>query len=261
LPSSWEDVARWQNQFDSSILQIAQERNIPPMLLKALFLHEGQFVPLPNNPARPDALGMGQVLPSGIDTAFNFSNSPNVEQWRMETYKIIVQAGEAGKMVDISGQPISPDMYRGNYQLFYQQLHPDAKTLFRSYFIAFINNKCDHREALAGDCQNEGGVNLSETPKNLAFAADVLMAGDEAIHQYLIAKQQPQLWNSFWQNLPEEEKWKVRVATYNSGQGCVGDAILATGGQASSWEQIANHLDAGCLAAKAEVQGVWNYLP
>ncbi|MFO3797187.1 MAG: hypothetical protein ACK8QZ_07890, partial [Anaerolineales bacterium] len=201
------------------------------MLLKALFLHEGQFVPVPNNPNRPDALGMGQVLPSGIDTAFNFSNSPNVEQWRIETYKLIVQAGDAGKMVNVSGQPISPEKYGGNYQLFYQQLHPDAQTLFRSYFIAFINDQCDHRETLAGECPNEGRVNLAEVPKNLEFAADVLLAGDEALEWYWnITKQQdPLIWSDFWSTLPEEEKWKVRVATYNSGPGCVGDAILAAG--------------------------------
>ena len=56
LPSDWESGYRWQNQFDPIILQIAMDRNIPPMLLKALFGHEGQFVPLPDNSIRSDAL-------------------------------------------------------------------------------------------------------------------------------------------------------------------------------------------------------------
>jgi hypothetical protein len=165
-------------------------------------------------------------------------------------------------MVDILGQPISPDLYRGNYQLFYRRLHPDAKTLFRSYFIAFINNKCDHREALAGDCQNEGGVNLLETPKNLAFAADVLMAGDEALSLYLerVKRKDRQFWLDFWNNLAQEEKWKVRVAVYNSGQGCVGEAIAKSEGQATHWDQIATHLGQHCVQADDEVKGVWHYL-
>lgn len=258
LPSDWESVYRWQNQFDAIILQIAMDRNIPPMLLKALFGHEGQFVPIPDNSIRGDALGMGQILPSGIDTVFNFGEPTITQKWLEMNYALVVGSGDANKMVDIYGQPIYPAGFK-DYRAFYQQLSPDAKTLFRGYFLGFINNKCDYREAANGQCV-EGGVSMPEVSVNFEFGADVLMAGDNAISQYMLANNRSQLWNTFWNNLPEEEKWKVRVATYNSGQGCIGDAIIATGGQASNWTDIAEQLGSGCTQGADEVNGVWNIL-
>ena len=261
LPSDWESVYQWQNQFDSTILKIATDRQIPPMLLKVLYGHEGQFIPNPDNAARPDALGSGQILPSGIDTVFNMGDPVRAQKWLEMNYTVIVGAGWVDRMVNTGGQVIYPTDF-ANYQSFYQNLSPDSQTIFRGFFLPFINNQCDYREANAGSCQVEGSINMAEVGVNFEFGADVLLAGDNTLSQYLerTKEQEPEFWQIFWDKLPDEEKWKVRVAAYNSGMSCIGDAIFITGNQATSWDEIASNLGSGCTAGAGEVIEVWGDL-
>jgi hypothetical protein len=58
-------VIEWQNQFDSLILNVAQESGVPAHLLKNLFAIESQFWP---GIGAKDDVGLGQLTEHGADT-------------------------------------------------------------------------------------------------------------------------------------------------------------------------------------------------
>jgi hypothetical protein len=58
-------VEDWQNQFDTTILDVAEETSIPAQLLKNLFAQESQFWP---GEIIPDEFGLGQLTSQGADS-------------------------------------------------------------------------------------------------------------------------------------------------------------------------------------------------
>ncbi len=65
LRKAREAVAQWQNQFDSIILNAAQDTGVPASLLKNLFAQESQF--WPGIGSKRD-VGLGQLTEHGADT-------------------------------------------------------------------------------------------------------------------------------------------------------------------------------------------------
>lgn len=65
LEAAQEAVTSWQNQFDTLILEIAQETSVPAQLLKRLFARESQFWPALYEGSD---IGLGQLTADGADT-------------------------------------------------------------------------------------------------------------------------------------------------------------------------------------------------
>ena len=153
--------------------------------------------------------------------------------------------------------------YERTFQLFYRNLQPDSQSVLRRHFIPLIDGICNEQEQRRQECPQTGRWRPEEWENNLTFGMEALLATEGALRFYIqySKKQEISLWQTFWENLPEEEQWKVRIATYNAGPACIGDAIVASGGQARTWQELENYIDmSGCGSALTEVQRVWHYL-
>lgn len=69
-------VIVWQNQFDAEIFKVATENNIPPFILKQIFIKESQFWPATYmNPTYGGEYGLGHVTLMGADTLLSWNRS------------------------------------------------------------------------------------------------------------------------------------------------------------------------------------------
>ena len=65
MDAARDEVREWQNQFDSAILNVAQDSGVPAHLLKNLFATESQFWP---GASLKTDIGLGQLTELGADT-------------------------------------------------------------------------------------------------------------------------------------------------------------------------------------------------
>ncbi len=72
LEMARQDVDDWQNRFDSAIIEVANETNVPAQLIKNLFAVESQFWP---GVLLPDEFGFGQMTEQGADTTLLWNTS------------------------------------------------------------------------------------------------------------------------------------------------------------------------------------------
>ncbi len=82
-------VTQWQNQFDSIILNVAQDSGVPAHLLKNIFATESQFWP---GATLKSDIGLGQLTELGADTTLLW-NPPFFHQF----CPLVMDAGECGK--------------------------------------------------------------------------------------------------------------------------------------------------------------------
>ena len=259
------DMAAWQNHFNALLLEEARQRGIPPLLYKALIAQESQFIPYPNNPI---ATGMAQITDNGIDLAFAFAPlAPSQsfvtwsDPWIQQAYQWTAQSGVP--LVDPEGITISPiDFW--SWQDYYRNLSLLSQSALRAHFLPLINGICDPREVQVKECASETAWRPEEWKTNLVFGMDALQGTEQALKKYMIrvAHWNQQQWQDFWAALSETEKWKFRVAVYNSGQACIGEALRKHGGEIRSWKDVVAQIDkAACGDAIAEeVEGVWHFL-
>jgi hypothetical protein len=65
-------VDTWQNQFDTRIIQVAKQTNVPAQLMKNLFAEESQFWPGVFN---SDHLGLGHITDNGVEAVLLWNPS------------------------------------------------------------------------------------------------------------------------------------------------------------------------------------------
>jgi hypothetical protein len=82
-------VTAWQNQFDSIILNVAQDSGVPAHLLKNIFATESQFWP---GASLKSDIGLGQLTELGADTTLLW-NPPFFHQF----CPLVMDAGECSK--------------------------------------------------------------------------------------------------------------------------------------------------------------------
>jgi hypothetical protein len=82
-------VSQWQNQFDSIILNVAQDSGVPAHLLKNIFATESQFWP---GATLKSDIGLGQLTELGADTTLLW-NPPFFHQF----CPLVMDAGECSK--------------------------------------------------------------------------------------------------------------------------------------------------------------------
>jgi len=82
-------VTEWQNQFDSIILNVAQDSGVPAHLLKNIFATESQFWP---GASLKSDIGLGQLTELGADTTLLW-NPPFFHQF----CPLVMDAGECSK--------------------------------------------------------------------------------------------------------------------------------------------------------------------
>jgi hypothetical protein len=205
LAVAQSDVRAWQNRYDSAIVTAGQKISIPPLLLKAVIAVESQFWPAAN--WEKGEIGLGQMTEMGADL---------VLAWRPDYFQTICAQG-LDKATCAKG---------------YGGLDLSAQRLLRGLVLKSIDTTCS-------TCQ--GGVDPAKGNQAVAVLSETLGASCRQSNRtfWLATGKRPAEFMSY------EDFWRLSLANYHIGTGCVYQALRHTGNP-SSWNAIAINFSAGC---------------
>jgi hypothetical protein len=204
-------VDMWQNQFDPSILSVAQETGLPAQLMKNLFAQESQFWPGVFRVVRE--YGFGQMTDLGADAILLWNAS------FFDQFCPLVLTEEA--------------CGRG-----YLRLTADQRAILRGALAIQTNADC--RECPAG-------INLNQAHNSVSIFAYGLLANCEQVNQTIFnaTEQAPGTVSAY------EDLWRFTIANYHAGPGCLAFAIHTTAdrGQRLDWGNVSANLTQPCRQA------------
>ena len=218
LAAALPQVQSWQNQFDSQILTVAKESGIPGQLLKNLFAQESQF--WPGIFKDPSEFGLGQITDNGAEALLLWNTS------------------------------------------FYNQFCPfvlDASACERGYVYLSAENQALLRGALAveakTDCSGcEAGIDLSHANYTIPFFAQTLVANCAQVSRivYNATGRSPGAVSDY------ENLWKLTVANYHIGPGCLSYAVYGAWNRQTpmDWENISTFLTPACSGVVGYVEKI-----
>jgi hypothetical protein len=211
-------VDEWQNQFDTLILNTAQDTGVPAQLLKNLFARESQFWPGVFK-ASTDA-GLGQLTQNGADTTLLWNPT------FFGGYCPLVLSADACS--------------KG-----YLRLKDEDRQMLRQALVSSVNATCDNCAL---------GIDLSRANFSVSVFAHTLLANCEQtaeVIQYTV-KQSPGVVASY------EDLWKLTLVNYNAGPGCLSlvtnEAWNAD--QKLTWDTLSAHFTPVCAPAKDYVNDI-----
>ena len=196
-------IEEWQNQFDQRIIGVSHETGIPAQLMKNLFAQESQF--WPGMFRVPYEFGLGQVTDQGADAIFLWN------------------------------------------PIFFEQfcsLVLSADACSRGYLGLTVPDQAMLRGALAlqakADCVDcPTGVNLDDTYFTVSLFANMLQANCAQIARSVFTATNQMAGRV----ATYEDLWRLTVANYHAGPGCVAFAIH------QAW-QTAGKLDWGTVSTR-----------
>ena len=209
LEAAAPQVMAWQNQFDERIVQVSKETGVPAQLMKNLFAQESQF--WPGVFKVPYEFGLGQITDKGADT---------ILIWNPSFYAQFCPLVLAQDACD-----------KG-----YLNLPSEMQAMLRGALAV---------EAKA-DCPNcEAGVDLSNASFNITLFAQTLTASCDQVAQivYNATAATAGAVASY------EDLWRLTLANYHAGPGCVSYAIHAawvSNGVKLLWEEVAGQFTEAC---------------
>ena len=211
-------VTQWQNQFDSIILNVADDTGVPANLLKNLFAKESQF--WPGTGAKHD-VGLGQLTEQGADTTLMW-NPPFFYQF----CPLVMNSEECKKG--------------------YLGLEEDQRQLARLSLIQAVNATCE-------DCPL--GIDLDRANFSIGVFAHTLLANCEQAGQLVKNVNAAQTAGSV---SSYADLWKFSLVNYHAGPGCLGDALDLTYVKSleMTWENVSSNLSEGCIGALEYVNDI-----
>ncbi len=203
-------LAGYQNQFDAQILQSAVQAQVPAALLKRQIQLESQFWPASHGSA--GEYGLGQITGYGADTLL---------MW-------------------------SPDFFTGFCSQYlsdyacaqgYANLDEDLRAMLRSLVLTSVDGRCD-------TCP--GGVDWNKANASVQTFAYTLHSNCEQVgHMVSNVAKRPAGQASNYVDL-----WKISLANYNGGSGCLAGAIAESwSGRRMDWETVAGFIGPECSGA------------
>jgi hypothetical protein len=203
-------VMEWQNQFDTRIIQVAQETGVPAKLMKNLFAQESQFWPGMFKVERE--YGLGQITDKGADT---------ILLWDPAFY----------------AQFCPLVLSQENCDKGYLDLPVDIQEMLRGALAIEAKSDCT---------QCDGGVDLTNATFSVRLFADTLLASCEQVAQIVFnaTGEIPGAVSSY------EDLWRFTVANYHAGPGCLSYAIhaaWAVNGQQLLWDEVTGQFTEACL--------------
>jgi hypothetical protein len=201
-------VIVWQNQFDTQIIQVANDTGVPAQLLKNLFAQESQF--WPGVYRTPYEFGLGQITDNGAD-ALLLWNPTFFDQF--------------------CPLVLTQDQCSGGYL----NLNPESQALLRGALANTAGADCV-------DC--EYGIDLSNAEMSIGLVAHTLLANCEQVAQIVYnatGRIAGEVTNY-------EELWKFTVADYHVGPGCLSYAMYTAWAARATmdWENVSNFLTVPC---------------
>jgi hypothetical protein len=209
--ASQEAVISWQNSFDGSIFDAAQQSGVPARLLKTIFSRESQFWPGASN-GSPEA-GLGQMTGGGADTTL---------LWNQSFYEQFCPSALDGATCK-SG---------------YAQLSSTQQDILRSALVASVDATCPGCEM---------GLDLERSQASVGVFAETLVANcDQA--GWIVHNTYGRTAGVF---ASYEDLWRFTLVNYHSGPGCLTLAIWETKkrGEPLDWEHLSSHLTPVCNSA------------
>jgi hypothetical protein len=202
-----DQVSVWQNRFDPVILVYSQANELPPKVVKAVIAVESQFWPAGD--MGKGEVGLGQMTENGADL---------VLMWRPGYYQSICRQtfGEKGCA--------SP----------YQLLDASTQRLLQGMVLKEIN---------AANSNSPGGVDIEKANQAIYVLTETLNASclQSTRIIYLATGKSPSALLSF------EDYWRLVLANYHAGAGCVYQALRKTS-RPNSWNSIAANFSSGCAS-------------
>ncbi|HET7010203.1 MAG TPA: hypothetical protein VFI11_05460 [Anaerolineales bacterium] len=204
-------VYEWQNQFDEAILDAARASLVPARAIKGVISEESQFWPASN--LERGEFGLGHLTELGAD---------NTLLWNKAFYDSFCPAtlGE-----EFCGRGYS---HQSNYR----------RSFLRGALLARVNADCP-------DCP--WGIDLDVAQAGIGVLAETLRAYCSQTGRMVsnVTREHPGEVSNY------EEMWKLTLAAYASGPGCVAEALKAAAKKDDriSWSSVSTEFTTACQGA------------
>jgi hypothetical protein len=216
-------INQWQNQFNSEIIQVANETGVPAQLMKNIFSRESQF--WPGFSSNYNEAGLGHLSDMGADTVLLWNPSFFSQFCPLVLDTTVCQKGFGN--LDLSEQ-----------------------AMLRGALVQKVNAACP-------ECPM--GIDLSQANFSISIFARSLLANCEQVGQVIYnATRQVAGEASTYEDL-----WRFTLLNYNAGSGCLANAIQgATNARYSlTWENVIQFLEPGVCQASIDYVEDIAYMP
>ena len=223
LEASRPLINTWQNQFDSEIIQVANDTGVPSQLMKNIFSRESQF--WPGLSATYDEAGLGHLSDLGADTVLLWNPSFFSQFCPLVLDTTVCQRGF------------------GNLDLAEQEM-------LRGALVQKVNAACP-------ECPQ--GIDLRQANFSISVFARSLLANCEQVDQIIYN----QTLRNSGEVSSYEDLWKFTLVNYNGGPGCLSNAIqqAVRNNAPLTWENVSMFLEpGGCQASIDYVEDI-AYMP
>lgn len=218
LEAACELINEWQNQFNSEIIQVADETGVPAQLMKNIFSRESQF--WPGFSATYTEAGLGHLSDLGADTVLLWNPSFFTQFCPLVLDTSVCQKGFGN--LDIAEQ----EMLRGA-------------------LVQKVNAACP-------DCPI--GIDLRQANFSISIFARSILANCEQVGQILYNTTR----KTAGEVSSYEDLWRFTLVNYTGGPGCLSNAIQQTydSRHPLTWENLIEFLDPGCKASIDYVEDI-----
>ncbi len=211
LEAALPQVQDWQNRFDQEILKVAADTGIPAQLMKNVFGRESQF--WPGLYGTINEAGLGQLTEKGADTLL---------MWNTDFY----------------GSFCPTVLSRDTCQEGFVFLTLDQQNMLRGALMSQVNAACP-------DCPLR--VDLTQAAFSVRIFAESMLASCQQTARIVfnITNRSPGQVSTY------VDLWKLTLANYNAGAGCLYDAARTAWSQTRrlTWDNVSRNFEEACQPA------------
>lgn len=215
---SQDAVIAWQNSFDQLIFDESVTTGIPAQLMKRLFARESQFWPGTFHDDKE--IGLGQLTESGADTTLLWNSS-----FFSQFCPLVLDSGACAQG--------------------YARLLPGEQALLRGALAEQANATCKN-------CAS--GVDIQKAKRSVEVFGATLLGNCQQVGWMIssTAEARPGEVSSY------EDLWRMSLANYNAGPGCVSQAISRAWSRTGrlDWPTVSSYLDPACEGSKTYVDSI-----
>jgi hypothetical protein len=218
LQRALPQVKEWQNRFDEQILQVAKDTGVPAQLMKNVFGRESQF--WPGLYSTVNEAGLGQLTEKGADTLL---------VWNTDFF------------TQYCPTVLSSDTCQKGFVF----LKPEEQNMLRGSLMGQVNASCP---------QCPLHVDLNQAAFSVRIFAQSMLANCQQTARIVfnITNRSPGQVSSY------VDLWKMTLANYNAGPGCLYTAAQAAWSldKSLAWDAIKGYLEPACQPASDYVDSI-----
>lgn len=219
LEKAHPEVLRWQNLFDSYIVNAAQESGVPSQTLKRIFAQESQFWPgvLRNT---YDEYGLGQLTELGADTALLWNK-------------------------DFFNQFCPLMLSDETCQKGYIYMEEENQILLRGALLASVNVECP-------ECPQ--GIDMENANTSISYFAQTLVGNCKQVGQIIDSA----FGTTPGEASTYDDLWRFTLVNYHAGSGCLKEAMeqVSAVHDPVDWAHVSSELGTNCPHAVEYVEDI-----